>query len=207
MIATSAHRVAEQTGSAVNEQIRRTTDMTIAYFAAHPEEIDQRLDELDQEWDIERMLQLNAAALSMFGLVMGIVGRSRWLLLPLAVQGFFLQHAFQGWCPPVELLRRMGFRTPAEIESERYALKAIRGDFQGLDAGDSATAESRADRVLSAIRGESQRAQVAETREVGAKKRKRRTNRIQEVMPEETAESELGMSEQDVPQQDIGPTS
>lgn len=207
MIATSARRLAERTTDAVREQIQRNTDMSIAYFASHPEEIDQRLDELDQEWDIERMLQLNASALSMFGLVMGIVGRSRWLLLPLAVQGFFLQHAIQGWCPPVELFRRLGFRTQAEIESERYALKAIRGDFEDVGEDDSANAESRADRVLSAIRGEPHRAQAAESSEIGGKRRKRRSSRIQEAAPKEASPDELGMTEENIPKQDIGPTS
>ena len=45
---------------------------------------------------------------------------------------FLLQHALQGWCPPLPLLRRLGVRTQAEIERERYALKAIRGDFAGV---------------------------------------------------------------------------
>lgn len=151
MIATSARRLAERTTDAVREQIRRNTDMSIAYFASHPEEIDQRLDELDQEWDIERMLQLNASALSMFGLVMGIVGRSRWLLLPLAVQGFFLQHAIQGWCPPAGLVRRMGVRTRAEIEAERYALKAIKGDFRGVIDEPGLDAQAKAERALRAV--------------------------------------------------------
>ena len=42
---------------------------------------------------------------------------------------FLLQHAVQGWCPPVPFFRRRGVRTAREIEIERYALKALRGDF------------------------------------------------------------------------------
>lgn len=41
-------------------------------------------------------------------------------------------HAVQGCCPPVPLLRRLGLRTREEIERERYALKALMGDFAGL---------------------------------------------------------------------------
>jgi hypothetical protein len=40
----------------------------------------------------------------------------------LIVQGFFLQHAIQGWCPPLPVLRRLGFRTVQEIEEERAIL-------------------------------------------------------------------------------------
>ena len=50
------------------------------------------------------------------------------------VTAFLFQHAVQGWCPPVPILRRMGFRTADEINRERYALKALRGDFQPVQA-------------------------------------------------------------------------
>jgi hypothetical protein len=59
----------------------------------------------------------------------------RWLLFPAAVAGFLLQHAVQGWCPPVSIFRRLGFRTQSEIDEERYALKALRGDFRHLPSG------------------------------------------------------------------------
>ena len=57
---------------------------------------------------------------------------SRWLLLSGLVPAFLLQHAVQGWCPPIAVLRRFGFRTRGEIDAERTALKALRGDFEGL---------------------------------------------------------------------------
>ena len=53
-------------------------------------------------------------------------------MFPVIVCGFLLQHAIQGWCPPVPVFRRLGVRTSFEIEQERYALKSLRGDFQGL---------------------------------------------------------------------------
>jgi hypothetical protein len=127
-LATSATRVEDQTAPHVNEQIRRTTEMSIAYHQSNPDRIPRRLRELDAEWDIERMLETGSSTLSLIGLTLGILGRRRWLILPLAVQGFFLQHALQGWCPPIEILRRAGFRTRREIETERYALMAIRDE-------------------------------------------------------------------------------
>ena len=54
----------------------------------------------------------------------------RWLALPAIVTGFLFQHAFQGWYPPLPILRRLGFRTADEINQERHALKALRGDFE-----------------------------------------------------------------------------
>jgi len=53
-------------------------------------------------------------------------------LLPTVVLSFLLLHAIQGWCPPVPVLRRLGIRTREEIDRERYALKALAGDFAGL---------------------------------------------------------------------------
>lgn len=96
--------------------------------------IEARLRALDREWDVERLLQAGASLLSLTGLVMGKwVGR-RWYLLPAVVQGLLLQHALQGWCPPASLVRRLGIRTRGEIGRERYALKAVRGDFTGVRA-------------------------------------------------------------------------
>jgi hypothetical protein len=94
--------------------------------------IDLRLRELDEEWDIERAIQANAATLALSGTVLSMIHDRRWSILPLAVTGFLLQHAVQGWCPPVPVLRRLGFRTMHEIERERHALKAMRGDYDGL---------------------------------------------------------------------------
>jgi hypothetical protein len=44
---------------------------------------------------------------------------------------FFVQHAIQGWCPPIPIFRAYKVRTRPEIDREKYALKALRGDFAG----------------------------------------------------------------------------
>jgi hypothetical protein len=128
MVTTSARRVVGHTPGDVNERIRRETDRRIAWFADHPGQIDARLRELDEEWDIERVLETGSSALTLVGLVLGVGVSRKWLLLSLAVQGFFMQHALQGWCPPLPVFRRLGVRTQPEIERERCALKALRGD-------------------------------------------------------------------------------
>jgi hypothetical protein len=143
MLPESAHRVAVHTSEPVNHRIRRRTERRIAYFARRPELIGARLRQLDREWDTERVLETLSSTLSLVGLLRALRRGRRWLLVPLGIQAFFLQHALQGWCPPLPLLRRLGVRTPREIGRERYALKAIRGDFDcapqeeavGADAG------------------------------------------------------------------------
>lgn len=144
MIERSVDRVSQHTPPRLQEEIERRIECNVEHFSRHADQIPRRLRELDEEWDIERVLETNSAALSLFGLVLGLLGRRRWLLLPLAVQSFFLQHALQGWCPPVPLLRRMGVRTAEEIGRERYALKAIRGDFRSVPEGEARDAARQA---------------------------------------------------------------
>jgi hypothetical protein len=138
-IARSMRRVEDQTLPEINERIRRQTQARVDYYASHRDQIPERLAELDREWDVERMLQFNSSALSLVGLALAKKS-SKWLILPIAVQGFFLQHGIQGWCPPLPLFRKAGIRTAREIEIERHALKALRGDYQALTKEDGARA-------------------------------------------------------------------
>lgn len=130
-------RVACNTSEEVNRRIRNATEMNVVRAAQEGVAgIDRRLRELDQEWDIERCLETGAASLTLLGLAMGSSEDRKWFLLPGAVAGFLLLHAMQGWCPPLPVLRRAGVRTAQEIGEERMALKALRGDFAGVAAGD-----------------------------------------------------------------------
>jgi hypothetical protein len=149
--ATTAH-VAQNTPEAVNRRIGRSTDRVTRYYASHPERIAGRLAELDREWDIERALQLDAASLTLGGMALGVLADRRFLVVPALVGGFLLQHALQGWCPPLPLLRRLGFRTAAEIAEERYALKAVRGDFERVGMTEASDTEGRAAEALAAAR-------------------------------------------------------
>jgi hypothetical protein len=138
-------RVEEHSPGRTNEAIRKLTLARLRDAIDRIESIEQRLDELGDEWDIERTLEANAATISLVSLVLG----SKWprlRFLAAAVSGFLLQHAVQGWCPPIEVFRRMGIRTKAEIDRERYALKALRGDF-----ADVPTKGKRESRVLAAL--------------------------------------------------------
>ena len=143
---TTRQRVPSQTAEYVNRRILRHIEQKVRYYAQHPDRIDQRLRELDEEWDIERAIEANASALAFIGVAAGVSsGDRRWLVLPALVTGFLFQHAVQGWCPPVPILRRLGFRTSYEIEQERQALKALRGDFAKIaGAADKAQAAVRA---------------------------------------------------------------
>ena len=133
MIPTTVERVPYQTSQAVNERIRCSAEQRVEQLQqAGPAAIARRLEELDAEWDVERTLEANAATATLIGVTLGATVDRRWFALPAVVGAFLLQHAVQGWCPPLPVFRRLGFRTASEIDHERYALKALRGDFAEL---------------------------------------------------------------------------
>jgi len=152
MIPATTTRVEENTDEAVNERIHQQTERSIAYFAGKGrEEINRRLEELDREWDVERLLEANAASLALLGLGLGSFVDRRFFALPAVVTGFLLQHAVQGWCPPIPIFRRLGIRTAHEIDTERYSLKVIRGDFDDLPEAKADLGASEIGRIVRAV--------------------------------------------------------
>ncbi len=137
----SDDRVRSSTADDVNAQLdhRRRVDVA-AYVSADDRTIRRRLVELDREWDTERVLEANAAVITLAAVSLGAAHSRRWLALAGVVPAFLLQHALQGWCPPLELIRRLGVRTRQEIDAERTALKALRGDFDGVSMAGRADA-------------------------------------------------------------------
>ena len=126
----TAARVEQHTPDHVNERIYRDMRKRVAEcYALDDEEIDARIRELEQEWDIERTLETNAAAVILAGLALGAFSNRKWYLLSATAGGFLLQHALQGWCPPLPFFRNRGIRTAKEIHEEITALRALRGDF------------------------------------------------------------------------------
>ena len=120
----SADRVRRSTPEERNREIDRQTDLSIQrYTNAAPGDIRKRIADLDREWDVERVLEVNASTLALTGLVLGLTVHRRWFALPGVVLPFLLQHGLQGWCPPLPLLRRLGVRTRGEIDREKYALQ------------------------------------------------------------------------------------
>jgi len=75
---------------------------------------------------------MNASTLAFMGLVLGVTRNRKWLFIPGVVLPFLFQHAVQGWCPPLPIMRRLGVRSRQEIDREKYALKALRGDFANI---------------------------------------------------------------------------
>ena len=139
-------RVRRNTTQGVKAELDREMATRVQqYEDAGKEAITLRIAELDHEWGMERVLETNAAIFAFTGLMLGILHSAYWLILPLVVLPFLFQHAVQGWCPPVPLFRRFGFRTRQEIDREKYALKVLRGDFE------EAVSTKKAEAVLRSV--------------------------------------------------------
>ena len=139
--AAKGDAVRAATKPTVQEKIDKNIREQIIHFASQPKEvITRRIYELENEWDIERVLEANAAGIGLGSLLWGLTVNKKCLAITGTVLGFLLLHSIQGWCPPVPLLRRLGVRTRREIDRELFALKVLRGDFQtvSLDSPDAA---------------------------------------------------------------------
>lgn len=98
----------------------RSEEMIRCCAAGGPAAIHRRLDQLDQEWDVDRILAAATSGAVLGGLLLGTISSRKWYLLPALAGGFLLQHALQGTCPPLGLLRQLGVRYQAEIDVERH---------------------------------------------------------------------------------------
>jgi hypothetical protein len=135
------HSSSTATGQLDRERLERIAE----YGKAPSPVVTEHLRRLDREWDIERRLEANAATIALTAVLLTAVHSRRWLLLAGMVPAFLLQHAIQGWCPPIEVFRRLGARSRNEIDAERTAIKALRGDFDDLRTdGDPMAAAARA---------------------------------------------------------------
>ncbi len=104
---------------------RRRVEQNIAFFAANPDGIEARINELAEEWDVDRLLQVVAAAGSLAGVFFSVTRSRMWLLVSLVLSAGALHQAITFNSPAAAMARRLGFRTREEIESEMMALFAL----------------------------------------------------------------------------------
>lgn len=153
MLPTTSNRVPEQTSPESNRHIRCSTDQRVAAFQnASPAVLERRVSQLENEWDTERALEANAASIVIAGVFLGATISRKWFLLPGVVGIFLLQHALQGWCPPLPIMRGLGVRTQREIDEERMALKVMRGDFDRLIKSREAERDWKPSELMEAVR-------------------------------------------------------
>lgn len=126
----TSQRVFLRTDPLCNAEIRNQTIRSLnIYKNCNKEDITDRIRELNLEWDTERVLEVEAAGLIILSSYLGIKTSRCWFFLTGMVGLFLLQHALQGWCPVLPILRKRGIRTEDEINAEKMVLKMIRKDF------------------------------------------------------------------------------
>jgi hypothetical protein len=130
--------VRNHTKEHVNRDIDELTATRLADVGLEPHAIRQRLWALDREWHVDRALMAVFSVLGAFTAHRSVQavkhGRwwSGWRALFWTQMAFLLHHAVRGWCPPVAVLRRIGFRTEKEISAERVALEKRLATSRGL---------------------------------------------------------------------------
>lgn len=96
-----------------------------------PAAISERLEQLDHEWTTGRATKAAAAVLIVTGLALSLL--SPWcLILPVVGGVMLLQYLFGRRSLTGAFFHSLGLRSGCEIEQEKMALKALRGDFQNL---------------------------------------------------------------------------
>ena len=141
-----------QPAQEAEDRIRRQLQVNVAYYARRLDRIEERLQDLEREWDVERAVAVGAGAAVLVGLGLGLI-RKRWLLLSAGAAVLLIAHSTGRCCEP-PVLRCLGVRTRREIEQERYALKALRGDFSAVRPGPEADPEANATDAIAAVERE-----------------------------------------------------
>ncbi len=132
---TRPDRVRDHSAHGVNRRISQVMQARVEQcIRLGRDAVVTRLQELEREWDIDRVLMTNFVVLGGLTCLVGVERyadapffgerRTGWLYLFGAQLGFLLMHASIGWCPPMAVWRRIGVRTKNEIDVERAMLNA-----------------------------------------------------------------------------------
>lgn len=122
----SSSKSNENSSEEINQRIERRIEANVGYFKQQSkEDIRQRIIDLEREWDIERMFEINMAAVALLSSFLSIKANKKWSYLAGAASIFIIQQAAQGWSPPLVIFRRMGIRTAEEINLEKMALQEL----------------------------------------------------------------------------------
>lgn len=113
--------------------------------------LDDRLKALEGEPELETVAILGLAGAGILAFAFGILGSRLWRIAAWLALPLIFAQALGRFRSARELLGGLGMRSRREIEEEKYALKALRGDFRDFGAG---ITEAQGDpaRALEAVR-------------------------------------------------------
>jgi len=129
MLSTTAERVTANTAPEYRQQFEQQLRDNIAgYMLADRQTLDQRLEALNGEWNIERVIELEAPTMIALGVILGLTAGRKWFGLSVFAASLVILHNTQGWYPLMRPFQRMGLRSQNDIEQERLALRVLRKD-------------------------------------------------------------------------------
>ncbi len=94
--------------------------------------IKARLQEIEGEWSAGRVAKAVLSVTILIGVLLATTLNAWWTILPVVAGLLLCQYFFMKTSVLVLVTRYIGFRTRAEIEHEKFALRTIRGDFRNL---------------------------------------------------------------------------
>jgi hypothetical protein len=98
---------------------------------AGPAAVDERLARIEEEWSVGRTAKATAGVLALGAAAADWMGRRRLgAFLALAAGAALCPYLLSRKTYVGDVLGRLGFREGTEIERERIALRALRGDFR-----------------------------------------------------------------------------
>lgn len=110
-----------------------TLEKRLACLAdAGPAAINDRLAHLDREWSAGRVTKATLGVVVVAGLALTALVDPWWLVLPAVAGAFLLQYLFGRTSWMGRVFQEMGFRPGSQIDQEKLALRALRGDFRHL---------------------------------------------------------------------------
>ncbi len=100
----------------------------LQYVVKNSETINKRLKELEEEWDLERVYELNTSFSALNGTLLGKILSKNCTSLPITTSAKLLHEKGQEWNAPISLFKSLGYRTKQEIEQEKNYLNTLRED-------------------------------------------------------------------------------
>lgn len=129
-ISLNVHGTSNRCDPVVNGE---TTEQRLHRLAeCGPAAIDERLGELEREWSAGRAAKVATGLVVLIGMGLGLSLGGWWYALPIIGGLMLLQYLFSrtSWLGLV--FRESGMRSGQAIDEEKFALKALRGDFAAL---------------------------------------------------------------------------
>lgn len=130
----STDSVRTHTPEEMNRKIDARVERCVQHMAEQMDRpaISHYLEKLEREWDLNRVVTVGASAVTVLGLVLAAKDGKGWKVVSGVAAGLLLQHGIFGFGPLAELVRLLGVRTRREMDLEKFALKALRGDFERI---------------------------------------------------------------------------